>query len=157
MELTGQFGDQVSLTVGQPLDRVWRVVSDLARIGEWSPECRAVSWRGGAEGPALGAVFEGRNQWGPIRWRTTCTILAWEPLRLVSYDARHRSGAVTRWSFELEDGPAGVTLTQGYQTRGSPRWVIALDQMAGRPRKLRRDMRLTLARMAAAAAHDAEA
>lgn len=150
MSLTDQFGDQVSLTFLHPVDDVWAVVSDVTRIGEWSPECYEAVWLAPAVGPAVGAQFVGRNRMGPIRWRTTCRVVAWEPCRLLSYDARHVSGATTRWTFELVPQQDGVTVTQIYRTMGSPRLVMLLDRIARRPGRLRYGMDVTLRAMSRA-------
>ena len=37
------------------------MVSDLRRMGEWSPENRGGAWIKGARGPAVGARFKGSN------------------------------------------------------------------------------------------------
>ena len=45
--------------------------TDLARMGEWSPECTGVKWAGAAPGPggpSVGAVFKGKNKIGIRRW-----------------------------------------------------------------------------------------
>ena len=147
MGLTSQFEDQVSLMFGGSVEQVWNVVSDVARIGEWSPECYQISWVDGARSPAKGAVFIGRNRLGIVRWHTTCTIVDWEPGHSFAYEAHHAWGATTRWSFALREDADGVEVTQRYQTVGSPRWMVALDKLAGRRGALRRGMQSTLAAM----------
>jgi hypothetical protein len=37
-------------------DRVWDLVSDVTRVGEFSPETFEAEWLGGATGPALGGA-----------------------------------------------------------------------------------------------------
>ena len=41
----------VSVDVAASPDVVWGLVSDLARMGDWSPECTGVRWAGAAPGP----------------------------------------------------------------------------------------------------------
>src|SRR5450756_1969528 len=48
-----------SLAVVAPADAVYDLVADLPRMGEWSPECERVIWRGGATSAAHGAQFLG--------------------------------------------------------------------------------------------------
>jgi hypothetical protein len=38
-------------------DRVWDLVSDVTRVGEFSPETFEAEWLGGASGPATVAGF----------------------------------------------------------------------------------------------------
>ncbi len=66
-----------------PVDKVWDLVSDVTRVGEFSPETFEAEWLDGASGPATGVRFRGhvrRNGRGPVYW-TTCTITDCEPGR----------------------------------------------------------------------------
>jgi hypothetical protein len=51
-----------------PREVVYDLVTDVTRMGEWSPECVACEWVDGATGPAVGARFRGRNRHGLARW-----------------------------------------------------------------------------------------
>ncbi|WP_165757606.1 SRPBCC family protein [Mycolicibacterium elephantis] len=86
---------------------IWALLSDITQMGRWSPEkCTDVTWVGEASGPLPGNRFGGGNRVGPLRWSTTCTLVATEPGRFLAFDAYHWSGATTRWTFELSpDGP----------------------------------------------------
>ena len=46
-------------------ERIYDLVADLPRMGEWSPECQRVEWEGGADGPAEGARFVATTVAGP--------------------------------------------------------------------------------------------
>ena len=65
-----------SLTVAAPADLVYGLVADLPRMGEWSPECERVTWRGGATCAAAGAQFIGHNKAGSVRWMTQGVVVA---------------------------------------------------------------------------------
>ena len=63
--------DSVTVTMQAPIGDVWDLVSDITRIGEFSPETFEAEWLGDAAGPAVGARFRGhvkRNERGPIYW-----------------------------------------------------------------------------------------
>ena len=52
-----------------PPEKVWELVSDVTRIGEFSPETFEARWTRGSTGPEVGAYFKGhvkRNGVGPI-------------------------------------------------------------------------------------------
>lgn len=36
-------------------ERIYELVADMPRMGEWSPECQRVEWTDGAVAPAAGA------------------------------------------------------------------------------------------------------
>ena len=66
----------VEVDVAAPGDTVYELVSDVGRMGEWSPECERCEWVGGAERAALGARFRGHNRIGARRWSTVSTVVA---------------------------------------------------------------------------------
>jgi hypothetical protein len=41
---------------------LYDLVTDVTRMGEWSPECVRCVWLDGATGPAVGARFRGSNR-----------------------------------------------------------------------------------------------
>jgi hypothetical protein len=59
--------------------QLYDAVSDVRRMGEWSPECQRCEWIDGAVGPAVGARFKGRNRRGIIRWSTMGVITLMGP------------------------------------------------------------------------------
>ena len=66
----------VTVNVQAPPEPVWDLVSDVTKIGRYSPETFEAEWLDGAHGPAVGARFRGhvkRNGKGPTYW-TTCTV-----------------------------------------------------------------------------------
>jgi uncharacterized protein YndB with AHSA1/START domain len=79
----------VSIDIAAPAEQVWALVSDLTRMGEWSPETTNVEWTGGATGPALGATFKGTNRQGVRRWSTSCRITAFDPPSVLAWDERN--------------------------------------------------------------------
>lgn len=103
---------EVSIEVGAPAERVYGLVSDLPRMGEWSPECVKCTWRGGASGAAPGARFTGHNRLGRRRWRTNGRVVAAEPSRELMFDISSVGLPVARWSYVIEptgDGSCRVT------------------------------------------------
>ena len=58
----------VTRDIAAPSEKVWALVTDLPRMGEWSPENAGGEWVQGATGPALGSVFQGKNKNGIRRW-----------------------------------------------------------------------------------------
>ena len=59
---------EVSMHMDAPPAEVWALVSDVTRIGEFSPETFEAKWTRGSTGPEVGAWFKGdvkRNVVGP--------------------------------------------------------------------------------------------
>lgn len=103
----------VSARVEAPAEKVFEMVADLSRMGEWSPECTRVEWLGGAGGTAVGARFKGHNQRGVRRWSTKGKVVALQPPREVAFEITSVANLpVARWTYTVEPDGAGCTLTE---------------------------------------------
>jgi hypothetical protein len=102
----------VSETISRPADEVWAMVSDITRMGEWSPENLGGTWVKGATGPALGARFTGRNRNGTHSWSTQATVVACEPGR--SFGFRVHSGplGIAEWRYTFDGTEDGCRVTE---------------------------------------------
>lgn len=101
-----------SITIDRPVNEVFAAVSDIARMGEWSPECVECRWAEGVDAPGVGAAFSGDNvvKAGPLtlkRWTTSSEVTGYEPDALFEFVAE---GYTTwRYEFEARDGSTVVT------------------------------------------------
>jgi uncharacterized protein YndB with AHSA1/START domain len=142
----------VTVHMDAPPEKVWELVSDVTRIGEYSPETFEAEWIDGASGPAVGARFRGhvkRNEKGPVYW-TTCTVVACEPGREFSYYVGRDGNPLNTWSYRLEPAGDGTDVTESFQLSDQLALKIywALFGWA-RGRRNTNDMRRTLERMKA--------
>jgi len=137
----------VTIHVEAPSDVVYALVSDVERIGEWSPECRSAVWRDERRG--IGAQFRGRNRSGAVRWSRNCEVLVDDPDREFTWRTIPGSPTMddsTVWGFLLEPTAAGTQLTQRMQIVKKPRaWFRPYIRLA-MPQHLdmRGQMRTTL-------------
>ncbi len=108
---------------------LYDLVSDVRRMGEWSPECRRCEWIDGATGPAVGARFKGSNSHGLARWSTTTKIVAAESGREFAFVTTHLGRDMTRWSYRLEPASNGTVITESFEmlrdVLGTSCWAIA--------------------------------
>jgi uncharacterized protein YndB with AHSA1/START domain len=106
--------DQVSVTeeIGAPAEKVWAMVADLTRMGEWSPENEGVTWLGGAAGPEPGARFTGANRNGAKKWKTDGTIVDVEPGRLFTFRIKAAGFKVAEWRYVFETTATGCRVTE---------------------------------------------
>ncbi|GGF09557.1 SRPBCC family protein [Williamsia phyllosphaerae] len=88
-------------------EKVWSIVSDLARMGEWSPQCRKIIVRGGAVGQGTKTINV--NKRGLLVWPTTSKVVTFEPNREIAYRITENH---TVWGFEITPSADGVTLTE---------------------------------------------
>jgi hypothetical protein len=126
--------DEVSIWVDAPPARVWALVSDVARYGEWSPENRGGRWANGTQGPGIGAKFTGSNRHGLLRWKTTCTVTEYEENASFAFSVAE-SG--TQWGYRLGAEAGGTRITEWRNRSGTPPLPIRLLEnsgLLGRPR-----------------------
>ena len=144
--------DAVTVHMSAPPERVWDLVSDVTRIGRYSPETFEAEWLDGATGPAVGARFRGhvrRNGRGPVYW-TTCTVLASEPGREFAFGVGSSTKPLNTWRYRMEPSGDGTEVTESFELAPTPllRLYWALLGWA-RGRTNRDGMRTTLERMKA--------
>ena len=99
-----------SIHVASPPDAVYELVSDVTRMGEWSPICRACWWDEGA-GPHVGAWFTGRNEIPERTWETRCQVVAADPGRRFAW----RSTTAGLLGYSLEPDRDGTRLTESWE------------------------------------------
>ncbi len=147
---------EVSIRIEAAPARVWELVGDPTRMGEWSPECRRVTWAGAGSAPGVGAKFKGHNHRGWRRWTTTGTIVAFDPERDIAWNVDFAGFPVAHWSYRIEPetGGASCTVVETFRDRRNQAFR-ALGPVARGVRDTtahnRAGMEETLARVKAAA------
>jgi uncharacterized protein YndB with AHSA1/START domain len=98
-------------------ERIWELVSDVTRIGRYSPETFEAEWLDGATGPTVGARFRGhvkRNGKGPTYW-TTCTVLESVPGREFAFGVGSSEKPLNVWRYQLEPAGDGTDVTESFK------------------------------------------
>lgn len=149
--------DSVSTDIAAPPDRVYELVSDISRMGEWSPECYRCAWTKGATGPAVGARFKARNKGGRgPSWFNTPTVTVADSGREFAFNRSGPGVGSYTWRFVCEPIPTGTRLTESFtaerplgmaMTWLTMKWTGSDDRDAD----LHRGMVTTLGRIKAAA------
>jgi uncharacterized protein YndB with AHSA1/START domain len=144
----------VSREIGAPADTVWAMVSDVTRMGEWSPENLGGAWLDGATGPQPGARFRGTNQRGKRRWKSVATVVESEPGRRFSFRVAAGGFKVAEWGYSFEPTATGCRVTETWKDERS-RFFKPISGMAtgvsDRAAYNRAGMEQTLERLAAVA------
>jgi len=144
--------DSVTVHMAAPPDRVWDLVSDVTRIGEFSPETFEARWTRGSTGPEPGAWFKGhvrRNGVGPVYW-TLCRVVACEPGREFGFAVMVGDRPVNTWRYRLAPAGGGTDVTESFELTGMlPLRVYWAVLGWARGRTNRDGMRTTLERIRA--------
>jgi hypothetical protein len=67
-----------SIFINRPPEEIYALITDVTRMGEWSPVCKACWWDEG-DGPQVGAKFTGRNEVPERTWETRSEVVAADP------------------------------------------------------------------------------
>lgn len=149
------WGDQTSIEIAASPETVWDLLSDIRRMGDWSPVCHRCEWLGDADHAEVGARFVGHNRANGARWSRACTITAAERGRELAFTTYFRGAESTRWRYTLEPTATGTRVVEAYDVISVPRWIKAVRMLPGMPSKSLRDgqesMSTTLQRLKAAA------
>ncbi len=143
-----------SLVIEAPAERIYALVADLPRMGDWSPECRQVEWLDGSTGPTEGATFVGHNRGGPaglMKWSRQGRVLTADPGRAFAFVTEEGGRESTEWRYRLEPVEGGIRVTESYAVHWIPTWARIVDVPTNRARELREAMRHTLERLKGAA------
>ena len=145
---------EVSRVITASADELYDMVSDLPRMGEWSPESTGGEWTKGATGPAVGARFKGANANGSKRWTTTAVVEQADRGKAFVFRVTVGPIKVARWSYRFTPGETGTTVTETWvDQRG---WLAkkasgSASGVTDRAAHNRSGMENTLAKLAAAA------
>src|ERR1043165_16484 len=93
---------------------VWDLVSDVTRIGEFSPETFEARWTRGSTGPEVGAFFKGhvkRNGIGPTSW-SLCRVPTCVPNEVFEFSVGTRDLTLNNWGYRLEPDGGGTRVTE---------------------------------------------
>ncbi|ODQ92814.1 SRPBCC family protein [Mycolicibacterium holsaticum] len=100
-----------SVLVAVAPDELYEMVSDVTRMGQWSPVCRACWWDEGA-GPRVGAWFTGRNETSERTWETRSQVVAADPGREFAWEV---NDGWVRWGYTFVPEDGGTRLTESWE------------------------------------------
>lgn len=149
----GERTASVSREIKASPEAVWSAITDVTRMGEFSPECHTCTWKDGATGPAVGARFEGQNRNGDREWSTEAEITECVPNRTFAFDGVFGDLRFSHWRYDIEPTADGCRVTESWED-GRPEEIIPMTAeisgVAERASHNSKGMEETLARLAAA-------
>ena len=108
--------EQVKVTKSIAADSktVWDLITDLERMGDWSPENQGGTWIKGATQAETGAVFKGVNSNGKVTWPTLVKVIECEaPKRFVFRLLGGPFGSCD-WVYDIEPTENGCQVTESW-------------------------------------------
>ncbi len=139
----------VTVRIGATPDDVYRLVADVTRMGEWSPETTSCRWLG--EPGKVGSKFRGRNRRGFVRWFTDPVVVAATPGDEFAFTTRLLGKDQTRWRYRFEpvDGGTAIDVTESFDAVANPLPVRLFERLIwpNRQQDVIDGMRTTLERL----------
>lgn len=145
----------VVIDIASTPERLYAMVADLPRMGEWSPENQGGEWLDEAAAPKPGARFRGLNRNGKKTWKSLVTVVVAEPAQKFSFRSSIGPVKIADWSYTFEAVPGGCRVTESWVDL-RPGWFRPIAAVAtgvsDRPPHNRQTMEQTLERLSAAVA-----
>ena len=145
-DLTGEppYAHEDAIDIAAAPDEVYALVSDLARMGEWSPENRGGRWLEGGAGE-VGDWFEGVNREGDSEWSAKCEIVTADRGKEFAFAVNGAAANSTRWTYRMEPIASGTRLTEAWSLAQLSAWMKATSGLLeDRLEKVPRHIRATL-------------
>ena len=143
----------VERTIHADAGDLYDLVSDLPRMGEWSPENTGGRWVNGAAGPVVGARFKGTNQSGWHKWKTDVVVTGAQRGECFSFDVTLGPFKIANWEYRFHQKGAKTTVIEtwtDHRVAGVGKIASLFVGVRDRPGRNRDNMEATLARLAAA-------
>jgi len=105
----------VSRDIAASPDAVFTALTDITRMGEWSPENYASEWNDGFSEAAVGAMYTGHNRNGDKEWTTEARIVELVPNQRFFFDCLARDFVFAKWGYSVEAIDGGSRVTEHWQ------------------------------------------
>ena len=99
-----------SIFIARTPEVVFALVSDITRMGEWSPICTGCWWDENDE-LRVGSWFTGRNEVPDRTWETRSQVVAASPSREFAFIV---GGTYVRWGYSLTPVEGGTFLEESW-------------------------------------------
>jgi len=100
-----------SIVISRSPEDLYDMVSDVTRMGEWSPVCTACWWDVGA-GPEVGSWFTGRNELPERTWETRSEVVVADRGREFAFVV---GGKFARWGYKFAAVGDGTQVTESWE------------------------------------------
>ncbi len=144
---------EVSRDIAASPGVVFAALTDITRMGEWSPETHLAEWTEGYNKAALGARYTGHNRNGDKEWSIEAEIVELVLDERFFFDCNSRGFVFSKWGYSIEPTADGCSATEYWQDlrpeEAKPR-SMTISGVEDRVAHNRVGMEQTLERLAAA-------
>ncbi len=144
---------EVSRDISASSSAVFAALTDILRMGEWSPENDRNEWNEGFDHAEVGAKFTGHNRNGDKEWTTESEIVELVADERFFFDCNSRGFVFAKWGYTIESTDAGCRVTeftQDLRPEAALERSAEISGVADRAAHNRAGMEATLESLAAA-------
>ena len=105
----------VSRTIKATATAVYESITDITRMGEWSPECYKAEWNEGFNQALVGAVFTGYTRNGAKEGSIESTVVELVENERFFFDCIVRGFVFAKWGYAIEPTDSGCVVTEYWQ------------------------------------------
>lgn len=108
----------ISRSIAASPEAVYAAITDVTRMGEWSPENHTNEWKDGVSQAEVGARWVGHNRNGDKEWSTESRVAELVPNERFYFEClapAFNDFHFANWGFDIEAGDGGCTVTQHWQ------------------------------------------
>ncbi len=113
------FSYDQSIEIGASPAKVYALVSDMARYGEWSPLSMGGKWLDSGTGK-VGDWFEGHNRMGKMEYDAKVEITEADEGKDFGFWTMGQAANIVHWRYSMQASAAGTTLTEHYRMYTAP-------------------------------------
>ena len=107
---------EASIEIHASPEAVYDLVSNLPRMGEWSPENIGGEWQGGGSGK-VGDRYIGHNRTAERSWSVPVLVTIADRGQCFEFVTRPDEGPYVRWTYRLEPSGAGTRVTEVWESK----------------------------------------
>lgn len=104
-------------TIASDPETLYDMVSDVTRMGEWSPACLACTWDTENESPAAGSSqvgtwFTGKNKLGDFEYETRCEVTVADRGKEFSWIVGGAADGAAQWRYTFTPVDGGTRVEE---------------------------------------------
>lgn len=133
---------------------LYDLVTDIPRMGDWSPENHTSTWKEGFDAAVVGAQWTGDNKNGDVEWQTEAEVTEATRGVAFAFDAKAGDFVFSKWRYDFEAIDGGTRVTESWLDLRPDEIREMSEAFTGSPDRdatNRENMTATLAALAAAA------
>lgn len=145
----------VSRDVAASPAAVYAALTDVTRMGEWSPENHANEWKDGATEAAVGVRWVGHNRNGEHEWTTEARVAELVENERFYFEClapAHGDFHFATWGYDIEPTETGCRVTEHWQDLRPEAAKAGTSQISGVSDRVTHNQALMEATLAALAA-----